>query len=96
VGFRCPLFQSQKYLQSLKQKNEGAAEEVGWSLRGDKVRRNFTWMESFAEWVEYGKRHPDRKNQIPNDEGRLSSWVHEQRNMVLKYQLMHFSWTPHH
>jgi len=47
--------------------------------KGSKVRKNLTWMESFHEWVEYGKFNPDRKNRIPLDESKLSSWVHEQR-----------------
>ena len=29
--------------------------------------------------MDYGNRNPHRKNRIPIDEHRLSSWVHEQR-----------------
>lgn len=45
----------------------------------NKVRKNTTWMESYAAWIDYGKEHPDHKNRTPLDESRLSSWVHEQR-----------------
>jgi hypothetical protein len=57
------------------------------SLRGDKTRKNFTWIESFTEWVEYGRLHPHRKNRIPIDEGRLSTWVHEQRKAFKRNKL---------
>jgi hypothetical protein len=33
------------------------------------------------------KRHPDRKNWIPIDEGWLSSWVHEQREAFKRNKL---------
>jgi hypothetical protein len=49
-------------------------------------------MESFAEWVEFGKWHPDHKNQIPIDEARLSSWVHEQRKAFKSNRLAEDQW----
>ncbi len=80
-------FDRRSTFKALNEKMKVLLKKSEQSLRGDKARRNYTWMESFAEWVENGKRHPDRKNRIPIDEGWLSSWVHEQREAFKRNKL---------
>jgi hypothetical protein len=66
--------------KALNEKMKVLLKKSEQSLCGDKARRS-------AEWVEYGKRHPNRKNRIPIDEGRLTSWVHEQRKAFKRNKL---------
>ncbi|MFY7882083.1 MAG: helicase associated domain-containing protein, partial [Fimbriimonas sp.] len=65
--------------KSLNQQVKALVEKTHQLHRGEKVRKNFTWMESFDAWIEFGELNPDRKNRIPLDNSHLSSWVHEQR-----------------
>jgi len=65
--------------KSLNQQVKALVEKTHQLHRGEKVRKNFSWMESFDAWIEFGELNPDRKNRIPLDNSHLSSWVHEQR-----------------
>jgi len=67
--------------KSLNQQVKALVEKMHQLHCGEKVRKNFTWMESFDAWIEFGELNPDRKNRIPLDNSHLSSWVHKQRKV---------------
>jgi hypothetical protein len=59
-------------------------------------RERCSWVEMFECWQSYAERNPKRKNQVPLEFSKLSSWVHEQRKKYGKGILSDDRYEPLH
>jgi hypothetical protein len=53
-------------------------------VRKKPSRERRSWEYMFNCWLSYANSNPDRKNQVPIAQTKLSSWVHEQRKKFAK------------